>query len=50
MLRYRLCLRAQPLSDTITVLSEDGTDSQVITITITGANDGAAITGDVTAR
>ena len=36
------------LSDTITVLSEDGSDSQVITITITGANDGASITGDVT--
>jgi large repetitive protein len=35
------------LADTITVLSEDGTDSQVITITITGTNGDATITGDV---
>ena len=34
-------------SDTITVTSEDGTDSQVITITITGTNGAATITGDV---
>ncbi|WP_434356684.1 VCBS domain-containing protein [Parasalinivibrio latis] len=34
-----------PLTDTITVISEDGTTHD-ITVTITGTNDGAAITGD----
>ncbi|MFO1171322.1 MAG: VCBS domain-containing protein [Hyphomicrobiaceae bacterium] len=33
------------LTDSITVSSEDGTASQLITVTITGTNDGAAITG-----
>ena len=35
-----------PLTDTFTVATVDGT-SQVVTITITGANDAAEITGDV---
>ena len=33
------------LDDTITVTSEDGTDTQVITVTITGTNDVPLITG-----
>ncbi len=37
----------QTLQDTITVTSADGTDTQLITITITGANGPAVITGDV---
>jgi VCBS repeat-containing protein len=36
------------LQDTITVWSEDGTDSQLITVTINGTNDEAAIAGDDT--
>ncbi|MFZ6048989.1 VCBS domain-containing protein, partial [Pseudomonas sp. CR3202] len=35
------------LSDSLTVLSEDGTASQVISITITGTNGAASISGDV---
>ncbi|HEX5775641.1 MAG TPA: VCBS domain-containing protein, partial [Caulobacteraceae bacterium] len=35
------------LQDTITVWSEDGTDSEVITVTIHGTNDEATISGDV---
>ena len=38
---------AATLTDTFTVLSADGT-AQVVTITITGANDAATITGDTT--
>ncbi len=34
------------LSDTVTVTSEDGTDTHVITVTITGTNGAAAIAGD----
>ncbi|WP_048660751.1 VCBS domain-containing protein, partial [Vibrio crassostreae] len=37
---------SEPLTETFTVKSEDGTE-QVVTITINGANDGADITGDV---
>ena len=36
-----------PLTDTFTVLSADGT-AQVVTITITGTNDAAIITGTAT--
>ncbi|WP_427451992.1 VCBS domain-containing protein [Litorimonas sp. WD9-15] len=35
------------LTDTITVMSADGTASQLITVTITGANDAATFAGDV---
>ena len=38
-----------PLTDTFTVLSADGT-AQVVTITITGTNDAAIITGTATGR
>ncbi len=34
----------ETLSDTIEVMSEDGTDTQLITVTITGANDSPKIT------
>jgi len=34
----------QSLTDTITVFSEDGTDSEVITVTITGTNDAPYVT------
>ena len=37
----------QPLIDTFTVVTIDGTQ-QVVTITITGANDAAVISGDIT--
>ncbi|MFO1171323.1 MAG: VCBS domain-containing protein [Hyphomicrobiaceae bacterium] len=36
------------LTDSITVSSEDGTASQLITVTITGTNDGAVISGTAT--
>ena len=39
----------ETLTDSITVTSEDGTDTQVITVTITGTNDGATIAGDISA-
>ena len=38
----------QVVSDTITVQSEDGTASHVITVTITGTNDAPVVTGPVT--
>ena len=43
----RRCRTASALTDTITVTSEDGTASQVITITITGTNGVATIAGAV---
>ena len=36
------------MTDTLTVQSVDGTDSEAITVTITGANDGATISGTAT--
>ena len=39
----------QVVTDTITVTSEDGTDTQVITVTITGTNDLPVVTGPVMA-
>src|SRR5438132_420607 len=39
----------QVVHDTLTVISADGTASQLIDVTVTGANDGAAISGTATA-
>ena len=39
----------QTLTDSITVTSEDGSDTEVITVTITGTNDGATIAGEISA-
>jgi VCBS repeat-containing protein len=38
----------ETLTDTFTVTSTDGTESQVVTVTINGANDVPTITGDTT--
>src|SRR6185369_8140170 len=38
----------QVVHDTLTVISADGTASQVIDVTITGSNDGASISGTTT--
>src|SRR5258708_17870976 len=38
---------ADPLSDTFTVLTADGT-AQVVTISITGTNDAAIVSGNIT--
>src|SRR6185312_12713660 len=38
----------QVVHDTLTVISADGTASQVIDVTITGSNDGASISGTAT--
>ena len=38
----------EPVTDTLTVTSADGTDSQVITVTVAGADGAATITGAAT--